>query len=327
MLRQLKGAPLSVYLACQIVRQVVSRDWLCEQTGYTEHAVTRALGYLTEHNYLARVTGGWMIALGAVQLPLMASLPGGEGDDLDPEKRDKSLFENEKRDKSLFPFAYPLINNNNDSIESNLIDSSLTLTLTSGEKRDKSLFSPADGPDELLEAPGLSAAEVRARLKVLGELGIFGHKAKAIAEDHHITVEDMRAHVLLVKAEDWERPLGMAIYRLLSHQPAPDLQENGHVVGCRCDVCKSNDFRRYDNGAFSDHSSDDEDNESLCIWQADDLERGVFPSSHDLAGKYRKLPHCGNPVRAGSDRWCEEHYEIGVKTFDTGMIDEAEDGE
>jgi hypothetical protein len=83
LLRQLKGAPLSVYMACLIVRQVVTHHWCCEQTGYTEHAVTTALAYLTAHNFLTRVTGGWMVAT-AAQLPLMYEQlePGLEGSNI-----------------------------------------------------------------------------------------------------------------------------------------------------------------------------------------------------------------------------------------------------
>lgn|GEM_PF-1286880 len=256
-LRQLKGAPLSVFLACLWAHQVVSQSWCCEQTGYSDHAVTRALGYLTEHGFLAKVTGGWMPAQ-AVQIPLGAVLPSGEEANLDPENRDNRDFENKNREKRDFPFAYPLINVNSDSIDSSLIDS-LTLT-TSDENREKRDSSP--GVPEWWEetAPGLSSGEVLERFKALNELGIFGDKAKEIAKDHHVTIDDMRAHVLLAKDEQWDSPLGMAIYRLLNHIPAPKLQANGHVVGCRCDECNINTSWKYTTSKFSSHlDTDDEE--------------------------------------------------------------------
>src|SRR5687768_11062428 len=69
LLRQLKGAPLSVLLACYWAGQRVSADWLCTVTGYTDKPVTSALNLLKEYQWVTRVQGGWMIA-NAEQLPL-----------------------------------------------------------------------------------------------------------------------------------------------------------------------------------------------------------------------------------------------------------------
>ena len=96
LVRQLKGAPLAVLIVCQIVRTVVTRDFLCQQTGYSENIVSNAIGYLCEHQFITRVTGGWMIAT-AAQLPLMAALPDGEEvvtpvENAVPEKREKCAF-------------------------------------------------------------------------------------------------------------------------------------------------------------------------------------------------------------------------------------------
>lgn len=69
MLRQLKGAPLAVLLACYWARQRVSADWLVTVTGYTDKPVTQALKLLSAYGYLTKGAGGWQIA-GGVQLPL-----------------------------------------------------------------------------------------------------------------------------------------------------------------------------------------------------------------------------------------------------------------
>ena len=70
LLRQLKGAPLSVLMAMVIVRARVSADWLVTITGYTDKPVTQALKLLTAYGWIAKVQGGWQISAG-VQLPLM----------------------------------------------------------------------------------------------------------------------------------------------------------------------------------------------------------------------------------------------------------------
>lgn len=100
-------------------------------------------------------------------------------------------------------------------------------------------------------------------LSVLHEAGIFGRKADDIAEDWHITAEMIRAHLLWVKTEDWGNPQGMAIYRLLNHVPAPELNENGHMVTCTCVTCRANKvLKRYTDSEFSsmvNRGNDDEE--------------------------------------------------------------------
>lgn len=69
LLRELKGAPLSVLMAFVITRTTLSADWLVTQTGYTDKPVTQALKLLTSRGWLTKAMGGWRIADGA-QLPL-----------------------------------------------------------------------------------------------------------------------------------------------------------------------------------------------------------------------------------------------------------------
>jgi hypothetical protein len=70
MLRQLKGAPLSVLLALVWTRTRLSADFLVTVTGYTDKPVTQALKLLTAYGWITKVQGGWQVSAG-VQLPLM----------------------------------------------------------------------------------------------------------------------------------------------------------------------------------------------------------------------------------------------------------------
>ena len=79
--------------------------------------------------------------------------------------------------------------------------------------------------------------EIAECLDALHSAGIFGGKAEKLADLNWITPEYIRAHVAQVQVEKWDRPLGMAIYRMETQQPAPELEENGHVVGCMCAEC------------------------------------------------------------------------------------------
>jgi hypothetical protein len=94
--------------------------------------------------------------------------------------------------------------------------------------------------------------DIRACMALLRSAGIVGKKAENIAEDHHITVDMIKAHLAWVKTEQWDRPLGMVIYRLEQHVEPPELNELGHVVDCRCDECRGlRAAKRYTEGAFS----------------------------------------------------------------------------
>ena len=208
LVRQLKGAPLSVLIACQIVRMVVSHRWICEQTGYSDYAVTRAVSYLTEHNLLAKVNGGWMIAT-AAQLPLMPDLlEGGE----------------------------PAVDNR------------------SSKNREKRDFPPKNVPTK---TTGKDAGEIDACMALLKDAGIFGKRAREIAEAEHVTADYLKAHLVQIESETWDNPLGMLIWRVTECVPAPELQSNGHPMGCKCNKCTVD---RYLGGKYAAYvNPDDED--------------------------------------------------------------------
>lgn len=74
-------------------------------------------------------------------------------------------------------------------------------------------------------------------LAALHAAGIFGGKAEKLALLDWVDPDYIKAHVTAAKGEDFDRPVGMAIYRMETNQPAPELQENGHLVGCGCTDC------------------------------------------------------------------------------------------
>jgi hypothetical protein len=251
LVRQLKGAPLSVFIVCQIVRTVVTQHFLCEQTGYSDFSVTRALSYLTEHNFLARVTGGWMIAT-AAQLPLMATLPDGEGE----------LIENDfqkNRVKRDFGPADDVVNDESEGSQKNK-STSLTNSRENRVKRD----SCSGGKVLSVKTLVKDQAEIDECLAVLRDAGIFGKRAADIAESNHVTVEYIQAHLAQVANESWDNPLGMAIWRMGQGMPAPVLQENGHVDGCRCEECNiANATRRYTSGKYGEYLTSQSEEEDI----------------------------------------------------------------
>jgi hypothetical protein len=72
LIRQLKGAPLSCYIALVIVHQPVTIEWLSRVTGYTDKPVTAAMNYLQELGIAGRISlkGGFFLQDDFMQLQL-----------------------------------------------------------------------------------------------------------------------------------------------------------------------------------------------------------------------------------------------------------------
>ncbi len=68
MVRELKGAPLSILFLLGFVKQPVSQEWLERNSGYTDKPVSQALQYLQEHGLVMHSSGGWIASSNAQQL-------------------------------------------------------------------------------------------------------------------------------------------------------------------------------------------------------------------------------------------------------------------
>lgn len=62
MVRQLKGAPLSVYMVLMAVGQRVSQEWIERNTGYSDKPISQALAYLRDMGHVDHSSGGWGLA-------------------------------------------------------------------------------------------------------------------------------------------------------------------------------------------------------------------------------------------------------------------------
>ena len=75
MVRELKGAPLSIFIALGMVRQRVNLEWLVEVTGYTDKPLRTGLRYLREVGLVDENRSGWqLVKENAKQLPLTLQL-------------------------------------------------------------------------------------------------------------------------------------------------------------------------------------------------------------------------------------------------------------
>lgn len=61
LLRMLKGAPLSIYIAVGCAEQIVTNRWLEMVTGYTDKPVKQGLKLLEEYELITKTNRGWKI--------------------------------------------------------------------------------------------------------------------------------------------------------------------------------------------------------------------------------------------------------------------------
>jgi len=97
MVRELKGAPISILWVLFYAQQRVSQEFLERSTGYSDKPVSQALAYLEEIGLINHTRSGWqLIHNNQMQLPLPLTLEGGpgpaalspdqdSGSDIDPE--------------------------------------------------------------------------------------------------------------------------------------------------------------------------------------------------------------------------------------------------
>ena len=72
LVRELKGAPLSILFAMAIAGQNIGAEWLSRVTGYTDKPINQALLLLEEYGFIARINRyHWGLTAGCKQLPLM----------------------------------------------------------------------------------------------------------------------------------------------------------------------------------------------------------------------------------------------------------------
>ena len=229
----------------------VTAQWLFDRCpGFGINSITHALRRLTDANsqFAKKVIGGWVINKdGAFQLPLGYTITDGEAGGM---LKNHCGSENHSGSDSA-----PLINSVIKSTDLKLKNEDLTILINTDENHSGSDFhsgSDSETVYQVSEITGklilLSEEEVQAREKVCHENKIYARKAREIAEDVHIDVEDIRPHILWAIHEQEvnppldprkkQNPTGMAIYRLLNHIPAPVIDKDGRFAECTCGDCK-----------------------------------------------------------------------------------------
>jgi len=205
MVRELKGAGLSIVIALGLVNQRVSQEWLERATGYTDKTVSQALQYLEENGLADHTGSGWQLSSNkARQLVMPLELedenpPEPEQDcanEIIDHDQDENIAESRNNSDSLTT----TILNNIDVIDSVVVDSS-----NDAKKRKNSDFE--------------------ANLEEFKLFGIGKNKrTEALARMEHINPQYIRAHLKALKKKDSK---GLAIMRMEQGEEAP---ESSHEI-------------------------------------------------------------------------------------------------
>ena len=94
MVREFKGAPLSIIMVLSMVQQRVTQEYLERSTGYTDKPVSQALAYLQEIGLADHTRSGWqLIKSDRLQLPLPLALEGEDLGQAEPDREYKNADE------------------------------------------------------------------------------------------------------------------------------------------------------------------------------------------------------------------------------------------
>lgn len=193
MVRELKGAPLSILFALTIVQQRVSQAWLEGVTGYTDKTISTALSYLEEVGLADHTSAGWKLTGAAKQLPLPLQLE-------DPEPRRHEDHEEDQEQEINSDDSCQGRNNSDSPIiiitkESIKEEDSNNNNNKGGPGGDGGRKNSDSGREEHASGRASHDSEV---LNALARAGIVGKKRLSLANNPSVTVESV---------ENWEEQL------------------------------------------------------------------------------------------------------------------------
>lgn len=196
-LRSLKGAPLSCLVALIFANQPVGKEWLARVTGYSDKPVSSAMDYLLEMGFV--INGGRTEAWEIHQEFRQLSM------------RNPELFLNSSR-------------NNSDSEAT-----TTALIVDSNNMHEIAVAEEVEVEEEIV------TSDFSESLEIIKSAGIGEPMASRLARMSHINPYYLTAHIL--QAQKDEINIRLLIHRLRSRDPAPMLNQNYHLVGCKCTSC------------------------------------------------------------------------------------------
>jgi hypothetical protein len=207
MVRELKGAPLSILFALSVMHQRVSQVWLEGVTGYTDKPISSALSYLEEIGLADHTSSGWKLTWKAKQLPLPMEITAGE-EELSPQSRGERGEEPEEDREEQ-----EQENNSDSSCQGR--NNSTPLIITINDSNDE------EGINNNTTTGGRKNSDSGV-LDALSRAGIMGKKRVSLAKLAWVTAESVSAWEAQLKRDKKERySPGLLISVLESGDPAP----------------------------------------------------------------------------------------------------------
>jgi hypothetical protein len=191
MVRELKGAPLSILMVLNLVHQRVTQEYLERATGYTDKPVSQALAYMQEIGLADHTNAGWqLIKANMMQLPLPL--------ELEEESKSEDIVD-----------EIPEI----ESPSRNISDSLITTTLNNNDLIDSVVVSNNNTESR-------NNSDFETNLEEFKQQGIAKNKrTEALARMKHVNPVYIRAHLKGLKKTDSK---GLAIMRMEQGEEAPE---------------------------------------------------------------------------------------------------------
>jgi hypothetical protein len=205
MVRELKGAPLSILMVLSLVHQRVTQEYLERATGYTDKPVSQALAYMQEIGLADHTNVGWQLVEEMVkQLPLPLSLDEEiPTDHQNDENVNRSRIEEQRADPT-----------DKKNAGRNISDSLTTTTLSNKDLIDSVVVDSSNN------ARNRNNSDFEGNLEEFKRLGVGKNKrTEALARMKHINPEYIRAHLKGLKKKDSK---GLAIMRMEQGEDAPE---------------------------------------------------------------------------------------------------------
>ena len=193
MVRELKGAPLSILMVLTLVHQRVSQGYLERATGYTDKPISKALAYMGEVGLVDETRSGWqLIKEKLMQLPLTLEL---------------------EEDNSSNKGVQPLVIQTDDvHLSRNNSDSLITTTLKNNDLNDSVVVISNNEITRKNSVFDLNLEEFK-------QHGIAKNKrTEALARMSHVNPKYIRSHLKVLGKNDSK---GLAIMRMEQGEDPP----------------------------------------------------------------------------------------------------------
>lgn len=244
LVRELKGAPISIILGLSFSTVRVTQEWIERATGYTDKPVSQALAYLQEIGLVDHTRAGWQLTGDGKQLPLGLALEQSrQGLALEESTTETQIEEDPVSPKSGEIQSQSPAKNAGQSagLTRNISDSLIIITNTDSLNSEGGSNNNNNGPPSrnFSDSDTISPELFEQNLAALGAARVTGRKRQELARLDHVTPGYVRAWEAQLRHELGRRyKPGILICTVEGGAPAPEVRSNGHVMTCACEECR-----------------------------------------------------------------------------------------